>query len=165
MLHRKLVIMLSVAFTSLAVLTAGPAHAATSASPLTPGHRHTLRYLAYEYALSQQGKWYCWAGAGPVCYDCSGLVYASYQHEGIQLGRSTYAMLASDRLIHISHAQARSGDLAFYGSGHVELFDRANITFGAHESGTRLGFVQYGPYWYPTAFYRVKGASRRPARH
>lgn len=162
MLHRKLVIMLSVALTSLAVLTAGPAQAATSASPPTPGSGHTLRYLAYEYALTQQGKWYCWAGAGPVCYDCSGLVYASYQHEGIQLGRSTYDMLASDQLIPISHAQARSGDLAFYGTGHVELFARDNITFGAHESGTQVGFVQYGPYWYPTAYYRVKDADQRP---
>jgi cell wall-associated NlpC family hydrolase len=161
MLHRKLVIMLSVALTSLAVLSAGPAQAETSAPSAPPGHGHTLRYLAYQYALTQQGKWYCWAGAGPVCYDCSGLVYASYQHEGIQLGRSTYDMLASGELIPISHAEARSGDLAFYGTGHVELFDRADVTFGAHESGSQVGFAQYGPYWYPTAFYRVKGAGRR----
>jgi cell wall-associated NlpC family hydrolase len=147
--------MLSVAVTALAVLSAGPAQAASG------GRGHTLRFLAYEYALSQQGKQYCWAGAGPACFDCSGLVYAAYQHEGIQLGRTTYAMLGSGQLIPITHAQARSGDLAFYGPGHVELFDTGNVTFGAHESGTQVGFVQYSPFWHPTAYFRVKGAQQR----
>jgi cell wall-associated NlpC family hydrolase len=127
-----------------------------AASPT--GRGHTLRYLAYQYATTQAGKWYCWGGAGPSCYDCSGLVDAAYQHIGITLGRTTYDMLASDQLVPISHAQARAGDLAFYGTGHVELFDQGQLTFGAHDTGTQVGLVTYGPYWAPTAFYRVKGA-------
>ena len=154
MLHRKLVIIVSVALASLA-LAAGPAQAATRAS------RQTLRYLAYKYATAQHGKWYCFGGAGPSCYDCSGLVYAAYRHAHLALGRSTYDMLRSGRLIRISHAQARPGDIAFYGTGHVELFDHADITFGAHGSGSRIGWLQYNQYWRPTAFYRVRGARAR----
>jgi cell wall-associated NlpC family hydrolase len=151
MFQRMSAIMMSLAVLSLVFLTQ-PAHAATSTV------RQPLRSGAYQYALAQHGKWYCWGGTGPSCYDCSGLVYTAYQHVHISLGRTTYDMLRSGRLTRISHAQARRGDLAFFGTGHVELFDRANITFGAHNTGTRIGWAWYNAYWYPTAFYRVKGA-------
>ncbi|HKB29396.1 MAG TPA: NlpC/P60 family protein [Streptosporangiaceae bacterium] len=150
MFKRMFVIMVSVALTSL-TLAAGPAVAATRTI------RHPLRYLAYQYATTQRGKWYCWGGTGPSCYDCSGLVYAAYRHVHVWFGRSTGAMLSSGRLIRISHAQARQGDLAFFGSGHVELVDRGNITFGAHDPGTRVGWAWSNAYWHPTAYYRVRG--------
>jgi len=151
MLHRTFVILVTLALTSLAFATR-PAHSATRTV------RQPLRYLAYEYALKQQGKWYCWGGTGPSCYDCSGLVYAAYGNINVWLGRTTYDMLSSGRLVRISHAQARRGDLAFFGTGHVELVDRANITFGAHASGTRIGWAWSNSYRHPTAYYRVEGA-------
>ena len=100
MLHRKFVIMVSLALTSLAfavAFAAGPAQATTRTA------RHTMRALAYKYAVAQRGKWYCWGGAGPSCYDCSGLVSAAYRHVHIWLGRTTYDMLHSGRLIRIRH--------------------------------------------------------------
>ena len=153
MFHRMFVAMamVCIALTSLA-LSGRPAKAATRTV------RHPLRYVAYHYATTQHGKWYCWGGTGPSCYDCSGLVYTAYRQVHIWFGRTTYAMLRSGRLVRITHAQARRGDLAFYGTGHVELFDRANITFGAHDVGTRIGWVRFNRYWHPTACYRVKGA-------
>jgi cell wall-associated NlpC family hydrolase len=151
MFHRMLVIMASVTLAALA-FSARPAHAATSAI------RHPLRTIAYDYAIAQHGKWYCWGGSGPSCYDCSGLVYAAYRRAHIVLGRTTYDMLRSRRLIRISRAQARQGDLAFYGTGHVELYDRADITFGAHDTGSRIGWMRFNSYWEPTAYYRVNGA-------
>ena len=66
-------------------------------------------------------------------------------------------MLASGRLIRIGHAQARRGDLAFYGTGHVELFDGGDTTFGAHDAGSRIGLIQFSSSWEPTAYYRVEG--------
>jgi cell wall-associated NlpC family hydrolase len=153
MFHRIFVTVACLALTSLALVT-GPAHAATRGV-----RHHPLRLVAYDWALKQHGKRYCWGGTGPSCYDCSGLVYAAYRHAHISLGRTTHAMLASGRLIRISHARARSGDLAFFGTGHVELFDRANITFGAHDSRTRIRFARFNRYWHPTAYYRVRGAS------
>ncbi len=153
MLYRLSVLTMSVSMAVLA-LAAGPAHAASRAV------RHPLRLLAYEFATDQRGKWYCWGGTGPSCYDCSGLVYAAYRQVHIYLGRTTYDMLASGRLRRISPAQARRGDLAFYGTGHVELYDRGHYTFGAQNAGSQIGRQRFNSYWAPTAYYRVRGAGR-----
>ncbi|HVB45750.1 MAG TPA: NlpC/P60 family protein [Streptosporangiaceae bacterium] len=116
-------------------------------------HREASRLRAYAWALSQSGHWYVWGGTGPG-YDCSGLVMMAYRHAGIRLPRTTTGMLASRLLVRVWHP--RMGDLAFYGSWHVELFRRWGYTFGAHDPGTRVGFVHYGWGWRPTAFYRVR---------
>lgn len=158
MLHRKFVILMSAILASLAFVVAfasGPAHAAT---------RHVkrpLHFMAYKYATAQRGKWYCWGGTGPSCYDCSGLVSSAYRHVHIWLGRTTYDMLRSGRLIRIGHSQVRPGDLAFYGTGHVELVSGLHSTFGAHDPGNRIGWIRSSVYWHPTAYYRVRGAGRR----
>jgi cell wall-associated NlpC family hydrolase len=151
MLFRKLVIMLCAVGMS-SIFISGPARAAA------PDNGLRLRVIAYDYAVAQAGKWYCWGGIGPSCYDCSGLVYEAYLSAHIDLPRTTYGMLASDKLIRISKAQARRGDLAFYGDGHVEMVDTRNVMFGAETTGTRIGWTKSTPYWHPTAFYRIRGA-------
>ncbi len=78
----------------------------------------------------------------------------AYRHAGIRLPRTTYEMLASPLLVRIWHP--RMGDLAFYGSGHVELFRKWGWTFGAHDYGQPVGLIHYGGDWVPTAFYRVR---------
>lgn len=129
--------------------SAGPAH-------VRRHHRKHLpaRLRAYYWALSQRGKPYEWGGTGPWGYDCSGLVMMAYRHAGIHLPRTTYEMLASWRLVRVSHPHV--GDLAFYGSGHVELFRKWGYTFGAHDFGSPVSLVHYGWGWRPTAFYRVR---------
>jgi hypothetical protein len=67
-------------------------------------------------------------------------------------------LLHSGKLIRESESQARRGDLAFYGSGHVEFFVRPGHTFGALETGTRIGWHATNAYWHPTMFFRVRGA-------
>lgn len=102
---------------------------------------------------SASGHAYVWGGTGPG-YDCSGLAMEAYLHaDGISLPHSTYSMLASSHLVRTYHPGA--GDLAFFGTGHVELYVRAGETFGAHHSGTTVGYRTYGPGYEPTAFYRV----------
>jgi cell wall-associated NlpC family hydrolase len=125
--------------------------------------RHHKKHLyqrlrAYYWALSQKGHPYEWGGTGPG-YDCSGLVMMAYRHAGIRLPRTTYGMLASGRLVRVAHPHR--GDLAFYGSGHVELFKKWGYTYGAHDFGEPVGPVRYGWGWVPTAFYRVKVPHRR----
>jgi cell wall-associated NlpC family hydrolase len=141
-----------------------PARAAASAAAIA-GAREASYYggsaagnraldWAERYAL---GHWYCWAGAGPSCYDCSGLVMAAFGHaDGIWLPHSTYLMPGSPRLHWIPLSQARRGDILFYGPGHVE-FDTVwyHVSFGAHDSGSRVGWIRWGWGWYPTAAYRV----------
>jgi cell wall-associated NlpC family hydrolase len=119
------------------------------------GHRRHLylRLRAYRWALSKKGHPYVYGGTGPG-YDCSGLVMMAYRHAGIHLPRTTYEMLASPLLVRTRHPH--KGDLAFYGSGHVELFTKWGYTFGAHDYGSPVSLVHYGWGWVPTAFYRVR---------
>ena len=104
------------------------------------------------------GCWYYYGGSGcSPGYDCSGLVMEAFGHgAGIWLPHSTYAMLGNRHLHWIPLSQARRGDLMFYGSGHVEINTIwYHQTFGAHSSGQRVGWIKWGPWWSPTAAYRV----------
>jgi cell wall-associated NlpC family hydrolase len=104
------------------------------------------------------GCWYSYGGSScSPGYDCSGLVMEAFGHgAGIWLPHSTYAMLASPHLHWIPLSEARRGDLMFYGSGHVEINTAwYHQTFGAHDWGQRVGWITWGPWWYPTAAYRV----------
>jgi cell wall-associated NlpC family hydrolase len=134
---------------------ARPAPASASAATV-PGVSAALEANVWNYAIHQRGKPYEWGGTGPRGFDCSGLVYAAYRSRGLILPRTTYGMLASRHLVRIRAAQARPGDLAFYGSGHVELFDRANWSYGAARSGTRIGFHHMSPWWHATMYFAVR---------
>jgi peptidoglycan DL-endopeptidase CwlO len=116
-------------------------------------HRKVRRLRAYAWAARRAGHPYVYGGTGPG-YDCSGLVMMAYRHAGIVLPRTTNEMLASSKLVRVRHP--RMGDLAFYGSGHVELFRKWGFTFGAHDYGSPVGLIRYGYGWKPTAFYRVR---------
>jgi cell wall-associated NlpC family hydrolase len=138
------------ALTVTAFLVAYPSHAAASTTP--------RRIVAIQWAITHEtGHWYCWAGAGPSCYDCSGAVMTAYAHAGIALPHSTYMMIASWHLVQIPASQAQRGDLAFYGSGHVELVTKwPNVTFGAQDFGTRVGWHRSSIWWHPTMYFRVR---------
>jgi cell wall-associated NlpC family hydrolase len=110
------------------------------------------------WARHRRGCWYAWGGTS--CqhgFDCSGLVQTAYRHAGVTLPRTTSGMLASSKLVRV--ARPKMGDLAFYGSGHVELVTRhwRRSTYGAQQSGTRVGWHRYGGSWQPSGFYRVRG--------
>lgn len=132
-------------------LVASPAQAATAHAI-----RMKLRLEIWHWALRQKGKPYVWGATGPHGFDCSGLVYAAYRHHDIKLPRTTYEMLGNWRLVRIRKSQARKGDLAFFGTGHVELFDHGRWTFGAQAPGTRVGYHRMNAYWHPTMYFRVR---------
>ncbi len=122
---------------------------------------HTKRRIkALDWAETQAGAPYVYGGTGPYWsgYDCSGLVYEAYRKAaGVNIGRTTGDMLASHELVATS--KPRRGDLAFFGSGHVELVYRWKYdwTFGAHSPGSAVGPIHWAyPYWYPTAYYRLR---------
>jgi cell wall-associated NlpC family hydrolase len=159
--HRKLLSLLVAAFVAaLTFLTAGPALGAPARS--LAGARAAARSAtvlparlrAFDWATTQAGKPYIYGGIGPAGYDCSGLVMEAYLHAGISLPRTTYEMLSSPYLVRVS--RPAKGDLAFYGSGHVELYARGDWTFGAHQTGQPVGWIKFGPWWHPTAYYRVR---------
>lgn len=132
---------------ALAGFTAARAHAAT----LTPGARMLNWAIAHE-----TGHWYSWGGIGLATYDCSGAVYRAALQAGVRgLPRTTYDMLASRVLARTYHPVA--GDLAFYGSGHVEFVARGHdVTFGAARSGTRVGYHAWNAWWKPSMYFRVR---------
>ena len=103
---------------------------------------------------------YAWGGDTPAGFDCSGLVYWAAQQLGITaMPRDTYEMLSqgvSSGLL-VAAGSPEPGDLAFFGSGHVEFWVRPGETFGAQQPGTVVGYHSYdAAYGYaPTAYYRV----------
>jgi cell wall-associated NlpC family hydrolase len=105
-----------------------------------------------------QGVPYVYSGDTPSGFDCSGLVYWAAQQLGITgMPRDTYEMLAegvsNGTLVPTSNPQY--GDLAFFGTGHVEFYIKSGQTFGAQQSGTLVGFHPYGYGYAPTAFYSI----------
>ena len=143
-----------------AAAAAPSAQASVSHSAVTGGYGgsragNAALNWAERYAA---GCWYSYGGSS--CsrgYDCSGLVMEAFGHGArIWLPHSTYAMLGNRHLHWIPLSQARRGDLMFYGSGHVEINTILyHQTFGAHSSGQRVGWIKWGPWWHPTAAYRV----------
>jgi cell wall-associated NlpC family hydrolase len=154
--------------TSLGLVAASPAHAAVSAAAHPAAATATaavrpsavksrpLRHRVWKFAMRQHHKPYIWGGTGPGGFDCSGLVYAAYRSRGVHLPRTTYGMLGSWHLVRIKKWQARQGDLAFFGSGHVELYDHGRWTYGAARPGTRIGFHKMSRWWHPTMYFRVR---------
>jgi cell wall-associated NlpC family hydrolase len=138
---------------SIALARPVPAQAASAAHETAA----KMRTLVWRYALRQQGKPYIYGDDGPAGFDCSGLVYAAYRAAGIALPRTTYGMLASWRLVPVAKSHAQRGDLAFFGTGHVEIYDAGNWTYGAADTGTRIGFHKMNAFWHPTMYYIVRG--------
>ena len=143
-----------------AAAAAPAAQASVSHSAVTGGYGgswagNAALNWAERYAT---GCWYSYGGSScSPGYDCSGLVMEAFGHgAGIWLPHSTYAMLGNRHLHWIPLSQARRGDLMFYGSGHVEINTIwYHSTFGAHDRGERVGWATWGPWWHPTAAYRV----------
>ncbi len=155
--HRKLLSLFVAAFAAALTFTAGPALAAPTHSVLSSAasaRSAPSRIRAFDWAVAQYGKPYEYGGTGPYGFDCSGLVMEAYRHAGITLPRTTGEMLRSWHLVRVGHPV--KGDLAFYGSGHVELYAHGDFTFGAHASGQLVGWIRFGPWWHPTAYYRVR---------
>jgi peptidoglycan DL-endopeptidase CwlO len=153
---------LAVALLSVALAVSIPSAAAhavvarSSAAASLAKKETRLRLAAWRYAVRQRGKPYIWGGTGPQGYDCSGLVYAAYRAAGVLLPRTTYEMLGSWRLVQIPQSKAQRGDLAFFGSGHVELYDRGSWTFGAATTGTLIDYHRMNVFWHPTMYFMIK---------
>lgn len=147
---RKLILITVLLLPVLLLLSARPAQASET-------HESIAGNAALNWAeANATGSWYLYGGTGPD-YDCSGLVMVAFEHAGIQLPRTTYAMLSSSHLHWIPLSEAGRGDLLFYGTGHVEFDTNWNDTsFGAHDTGTQIGWIHWWPGgWAPTEAFEV----------
>ncbi len=118
----------------------------------------TLGDRVLNMAETKAWHWYSFGSAGPTYFDCSGLVYWAAAQLGITVPRTTYGMLAGGtHLYSIPLSQIRRGDLVFYGSGHVEINTGwYHTSFGAHHSGTQVGWQHWNGYYAPTMAMRFR---------
>ena len=142
------------------LLAAGMMAGATlSSAPQAHAASKPPRLVAFDWAKSQAGKPYLYGGTGPNGYDCSGLVYAAYKRAGFTLPRTTQDMLASGKFSRTGNP--RAGELAFFGTGHVEFVtNERRTTYGALHSGTVLWWHKWysGSSWHPTVYLYVRNA-------
>lgn len=87
------------------------AASAASAAGLATGGS-AMGDVAADWALTQLGKPYVWAAAGPETYDCSGLTMRAWERVGVRLDHWTGTQWTSGP--HVPLDRLRRGDLLFF---------------------------------------------------
>jgi cell wall-associated NlpC family hydrolase len=106
---------------------------------------------ASRIASSMVGKPYRYGGHNPQGFDCSGLVYFSFQRVGMNVPRSTGSQRARSRKV--SLRTLTRGDLLFFNqegkySSHVGIYLGDNRFVHAPSSGKRVRVDELDdPYW------------------
>jgi hypothetical protein len=95
--------------------------------------------IAFTQAAMRVPNQYLWGGTVAPDYDCSGLMQAAFQSQGIWLPRDSYQQEAFTE--HISIADMLPGDLIFFGT--PEKTDHVALHIGElqyiHSSGVQMG--------------------------
>lgn len=101
--------------------------------------------IAINYALAQVGKPYCYAGVGPNCYDCSGLVMMAWRQAHVYLPRvaiqqvNTGTPVTKDELI--------PGDLVAPDPGHIQIYIGGGKIVEAPRTGLLIRVVPMWGFW------------------
>jgi cell wall-associated NlpC family hydrolase len=91
---------------------------------------------AIAYARSQLGRPYCYAGAGPACFDCSGLTMRAWGAAGVSMPH--YSGAQYSMFPHVPLNAMQPGDLVFWGPGgseHVGLYIGGGQMIAAPHTG------------------------------
>jgi cell wall-associated NlpC family hydrolase len=95
--------------------------------------------IAFAESAMNVSNQYLWGGTVAPDYDCSGLMQAAFQSQGIWLPRDSYQQEAFTQ--HISIAEMLPGDLIFFGT--PEKTDHVALHLGdlryVHSSGIQMG--------------------------
>jgi cell wall-associated NlpC family hydrolase len=95
--------------------------------------------IAFAHAAMNVPNQYLWGGTVAPDYDCSGLMQAAFQSQGIWLPRDSYQQEAFTR--HIPVTEMLPGDLIFFGT--PEKTDHVALHLGGlrylHSSGVQMG--------------------------
>ncbi len=117
-----------------------PAPAYTAERPSINADVSTVGGRAAETATRLVGTPYRYGGTTPNGFDCSGLVYYSYQQAGQVVPRTSAAQFSSAN--RISLKDARPGDLLFFASrksvDHVAIYLGDDMFVHAPSSGKRV---------------------------
>ncbi|MGH2753048.1 MAG: NlpC/P60 family protein [Actinomycetota bacterium] len=96
---------------------------------------------AVDAALSQLGKPYVWAAAGPDSYDCSGLTMWAWAQAGVALPHHSGSQYAATP--RVSQSDWQPGDLLFFGSPihHVAMYIGGGQMVEAPYTGSQVRVV------------------------
>jgi cell wall-associated NlpC family hydrolase len=94
-------------------------------------------FNAVAFAYSRLGTPYCWGGAGPSCFDCSGLTRASWLMGGKSIPRTSTDQMA--KLPQLPLASAMPGDI-LWRPGHVGLYVGNGLAIAAIGRGDVVRF-------------------------
>ena len=117
-----------------------------SSAPQTPD-----RSIVVNTALQQIGKPYHYGGSNPATgFDCSGLVYYSYQAAGIEVPRTSGQQLRESR--RVNGLWLQPGDLLFYKTSnkpsHVGIYIGDGKFVHAPSSGNKVEISNMeSKYW------------------
>ena len=106
---------------------------------------------AASYAATMVGRPYKYGGASPSGFDCSGLVFFSYQQAGITLPRSTAEQRRATK--HVKVSELKRGDLLFFDqegkkNSHVGIYLGERRFVHAPSSGKHVrNDTLDNPYW------------------
>ncbi|GAB2708312.1 C40 family peptidase [Kitasatospora kifunensis] len=96
--------------------------------------------VAVAAALSKLGSPYVYGSTGPGTFDCSGLMYWSWQQAGVSLPRTSQAQAFGGQRISLS--EARPGDLVifFHDMHHVGMYAGGGTVIHAPYPGARVRY-------------------------
>jgi cell wall-associated NlpC family hydrolase len=102
-------------------------------------------------AMSELGKPYVYATAGPDTFDCSGLVVYAYAAMGVSLPHSSYALWNAG--VFVSQDQLEPGDLVFFdGLGHVGIYIGGGQFIHAPHTGDVVKISSLNDGWYASSY-------------
>jgi cell wall-associated NlpC family hydrolase len=101
----------------------------------------TIGLVAVRAALKELGQPYVWGGAGPITFDCSGLVQWAYAHAGVRLDHHAADQWNQGRLI--PGKDILPGDLIMFGRPifHVGIYLGAGWMLNAPNTGQYVNVV------------------------
>src|SRR5215510_804782 len=118
-----------------AVVSSGGSGSIGGTPPPTSGRVSAV--MAYAYA--QLGKPYCYAGAGPDCFDCSGLTMMAWAQAGVSMPHGSNAQLSMFPRVSMSDLQV--GDLVYW-PDHVGIYVGGGSVLHAPHTGTVVQITQ-----------------------
>jgi cell wall-associated NlpC family hydrolase len=150
---------LAAALTLASQVAAAPPVAAAAIN-VSDTAQHRIRYAVNKYAAIQvaQREPYCYGGAGPDCFDCSGLVVAAYRYAGVNLPkrgvRTSRQLQAFTTRVPLKWS--RTGDLLFYDYDHDGVVSHVELVYRKGGTGPRIAVSASHSGGPPVNFHRIR---------